>query len=142
MIKGILFGYLCMSLADSIIFFISIYYNKQMSSRRGSVASINENQNFFNLPVARERSNSISSVLNNRRGSVASITSTKEEIKKEVVVEEKKECKKNGLKSIQAMVDALTSKLTLLEKQNHQQISNQTKEISQLKETVKDILEG
>lgn len=112
-----------------------------MSSRRGSVASINENQNLFNLPVARERSNSISSVLNNRRGSVASITSTKEEIKKEVV-EEKKECKKNGLKSIQAMVDALTSKLTLLEKQNHQQISNQTKEISQLKETVKDILEG
>ena len=113
-----------------------------MSSRRGSVASINENQNLFNLPVARERSNSISSVLNSRRGSVASITSTKEEIKKEVVVEEKKECKKNGLKSIQAMVDALTSKLTLLEKQSHQQISNQTKEISQLKETVKDILEG
>jgi archaellum component FlaC len=82
-----------------------------------------------------------SSVLNSRRGSVVSIKEP--EPKKVVIVEEKKD--KKGLKSIQAMVDALTSKLTNFEKQfqrDQEQILHQNKEISELKENVKDILEG
>ena len=116
--------------------------NEVPFSRRGSVASLNLSQ-IPQVP-SRERSNSISSVLNSRRGSVVIIN--KEEPKKVVILEEeKKECKKNGLRSIQAMVDTLTSKLAVFEKQfrkDQEQISRQHKEISELKESVKDILEG
>lgn len=111
--------------------------------RRDSVVSLNTPQ----IPT-RERSNSISSMLHSRRNSVVSVKEEKEEkpVKpiKHVQIEEAK-CGKTGLKSLQQMVDMLTQKLQKFEEQfkrDKEQISHQNKEITELKNSIKDIIDG
>jgi peptidoglycan hydrolase CwlO-like protein len=110
---------------------MSLNIAERLHSRRGSVASIKS------VPIAhpRERSNSISSV----------ILEPKEQPKQKQVTIEEPIKEKKGLKSLQNIVDSLSAKLSQFEQQfkkDNDKITLQEKEISKLKDTIRDILDG
>jgi hypothetical protein len=118
---------------------MSLNIAEKLHSRRNSVSST------LSIPVPvpsvptptpkqRSRSNSILNV----------VDSLPEKYEEKPVVEE--HCKeKKGLKSLHCIVESLQSKLLLFEQQfkkDNDKINSQEQEISKLKETIKDILDG